>query len=439
MSNAAKFETPDAADNGKTYVYNSGTDAHAMTDMATQAELDAHDIDTTSVHGITDTATLYRSGGTDVAVADGGTGSSTAAGARTALGLVIGTDVQAQDAELAAIAGLTSAADAVPYFTGSGAAALATVTAAARTVLDDANTAAMLTTLGAQPADTDLTAIAALISAADKVPYSTGAGSWALADLTAAGRALLDDANTAAMLTTLGAQPADTDLTAIAALTSAADKVPYSTGAGSWALADLTAAGRALLDDAAATNQRTTLGLVIGTDVQAQDAELAAIAGLTSAADRLPYFTGSGAAALATFTTAGRNLVDDADAAAQRVTIAAVDRANGGLETAATNASATGAVTVNLANGNHHHLTLTGAVTLTLSGATTGFVCSLTLLLTQDATGGRAITWPAAVKWLPGGSAPTFTTTLSTRSIVQMFTIDGGTTWFAALAGSGIA
>jgi len=383
MSNAAKFETPDAADNGKTYVYNSGTDAHVMTDMATQAELDAHDIDTTSVHGITDTATLYRSGGTDVAVADGGTGSSTAAGARTALGLVIGTDVQAQDAELAAIAGLTSAADAVPYFTGSGAAALATVTAAARTVLDDANTAAMLTTLGAQPADTDLTAIAALISAADKVPYSTGAGSWALADLTAA--------------------------------------------------------GRALLDDAAATNQRTTLGLVIGTDVQAQDAELAAIAGLTSAADRLPYFTGLGAAALATFTTAGRNLVDDADAAAQRVTIAAVDRANGGLETAATNAGATGAVTVNLANGNHHHLTLTGAVTLTLSGATTGFVCSLTLLLTQDATGGRAITWPAAVKWLPGGSAPTFTTTLSTRSIVQMFTIDGGTTWFAALAGSGIA
>ena len=44
--------------------------------------------------------------GTDVAVADGGTGSGTASGARTNLGVAIGSDVQAYDAQLADVAGL---------------------------------------------------------------------------------------------------------------------------------------------------------------------------------------------------------------------------------------------------------------------------------------------------------------------------------------------
>lgn len=78
----------------------------------------------------------------------GGTGAGTASQARANLGLTIGTDVQAYNANLQSLSGITLAADTGIYGTGAATFATFTITAAGRALVDDADAAAQRTTLG---------------------------------------------------------------------------------------------------------------------------------------------------------------------------------------------------------------------------------------------------------------------------------------------------
>jgi hypothetical protein len=86
------------------------------------------------------------------------------------------------------------------------------------------------------------------------------------------------------------------------------------------------------------------------------------------------------------------------------------------------------AKTIDWNDGNEQLCTLTGNVTFTLSNPGDGGRYVLVLL--QDGTGGRTVTWPAAVKW-PAGAAPTITA--SRYDLVTLIYLSGAGIYLASI------
>lgn len=140
--------------------------------------------------------------------------------------------------------------------------------------------------------------------------------------------------------------------------------------------------------------------------------------------------TGSGGGALIFQTASTTTLIERARIAAS----GAITFSGGWADTANTTFSAT--LSINAALVNSYRATLTTNTTsfAIINVPATGLVYTVTLFLTQDATGSRTMVWPTGTKW-SGGATPVLTTTAAKTDIITLTTPDGGTTWYGAVVG----
>lgn len=100
----------------------------------------------------------------------------------------------------------------------------------------------------------------------------------------------------------------------------------------------------------------------------------------------------------------------------------------------AVSSGVTGATTLDLSTSNIFQLTLSGATTITFTNPpTSAQIFSFTVIVIQDATGGRTIAWPTGTKY-SGGVLPPSTTTANAVDVWSFMTYNGGTTYIASLS-----
>ena len=137
----------------------------------------------------------------------------------------------------------------------------------------DARAQAAITGGASSIVTSNLTATRALVS--------DGSGKVAVSVVTSTELGYLTGVSSAIQTQLNTKQPLDATLTALAGSVTAPDTMIYFSGLDTAAVTSLTAYGRTLIGSADASAARTSLGLVIGADVQAYDADLGAIATLS--------------------------------------------------------------------------------------------------------------------------------------------------------------
>jgi len=90
-------------------------------------------------------------------------------------------------------------------------------------------------------------------------------------------------------------------------------------------------------------------------------------------------------------------------------------------------ATGDGTTTFDFTNGNKLKFTF-GGQNETFTFTAPSKPCALQLMLVQDGTGGRTVTWPATIKW-PGGTAPTLSTAANAVDIISI--LYDGTNYYA--------
>jgi hypothetical protein len=95
-----------------------------------------------------------------------------------------------------------------------------------------------------------------------------------------------------------------------------------------------------------------------------------------------------------------------------------------------------GTLTLDLETGSVFEVILTQNVTSVVLAhpPAAGRAGSCSIILRQDATGGRTLSWPTSIKWA-GGAPPPITTAAGAVDVFGLITRDGGQNWFGFPAG----